>query len=230
MTPEEMLELARELRRVKRSTDHALVDAGCTLRRAKSEAGMESWPALVATCGLTPERVRMFIQLAGELEASVRAPAAALEVPTVVCGWCAHTRAGQGLPPKHLCGPAESARVVHDVCPECEAALDRRLDQLRKGSEGSPKQRSETLAVFHAEEWTQARTRLKAVLHFVDRARDEVLALADNENVGVRDGVMEEFEHLDKALGNVRRLSAEMVLISEREQYDQDALGTEPHP
>lgn len=228
--PERIPDLTQELKRVKRDTDLALVDAACTLRRARAQAGMERWPALVAKCGMRPDDVRLFIELGTQRLPVAEAAPTPRAHPTVICGWCAHARAKANLPPKHLGGPESAELVVHDVCAECLKALDERLADLRRGAEEAHGQRHEALAQYHAEQWAQARTCLSSVLHFVDQAKEHVSRLVDNENVALRDGAREELAHLEDALSALQRLAAEIVLISRGDDYDMDELGTEPAP
>jgi hypothetical protein len=225
MSPPDPNDISEELRRVKRDADLALVEASCALRRARAEADMEQWPALLATCGLTPDRVRLYLQLAGEVEPVERPPAPRpVERPRVECGWCAFSRTERGLLPKHLGGPKESAHVVHEMCPECREALDRRLARLQRGPEEPYDGDPEQLAIQHVEEWSTARARLRGVLHFIDRAKEELRGLDTNENVGLRDGASEQLERLTEALRSVQRIAAEMVLISQGAAYEVEDL------
>jgi hypothetical protein len=231
MTSEPTPDITEELRRVKRDADLALVEASVALRQARADADVEQWPALLATCGLTPERVRLYLQLAGEVEPVDRQPLPRpVERPRIECAWCAFARTEKGLPAKHLGGPKESEHVAHAMCDDCKRALDRRLARLQDGAEKPCDADAEELLIQHADEWVHARVRLRGVLLFIDRAREELRGLQASMNVALSDGACEQVERLNDSLRAVQRVAAEMVLISQGDAYEEEALDEEEDP
>ncbi len=203
----------------------AALGVGKALLRQKRRGDFQGWTALLASCGLTPDRAQQFMRLAEEPE--VAPPV--VDIPplrehlTVVCGWCAYPRAERGKAPKHISGPKEHARIAHGVCADCQRTVSRRLDRLRKKPEPHGCTKGE-LAAQHAEDWDRANARLRGAFHYIEQALAQVQALGQVENVAARDGVQEEVEALTEVLTNLSRLAAELVLVSEGDDYDDEAL------
>lgn len=220
MTRDPMIHLADEINRAYRDADRAARKAGKAVLRAHKQLGWRLNEWLANHCDLPPEAVPEFLRLA-ELADTQRAPLPLVDAQaTVVCGWCLHRRAELGRPPKHLSGPKEAPRVVHGACDECSAALDRRLAKLRGVKpEGPHGATEEALEAFQAVEWSLACQKLRSAFHHAEEALEAVRTLPI-ENLGVRNGVVEQRDYLIEVLQWLARLGSELVLMSQETDYD----------
>lgn len=248
MTPELPPEFVNEIRRACADAKEAAHGAGAALARARRLIGWQGWEEwLERTCGLSTSDARLLIESADEPDADEATPDAIRpflrEQATVVCGWCEHDRAAQGLPPRYVSGPEQSPRVVHGVCPDCERAFEERLARYREPpppdqdlppideEDERPDPRRPFAFVSHAEDLEKARGALQRAFFHVDQADDAVRALVGLRSLALKAGVQESAAELADVLDRLTRLAAELVLVSRGEDnWDTEPFEPGPRP
>lgn len=246
MTPALPPEIIDQIRRACRDASETARGAGKALARAQDLVGWEDWDEwLAATCGLSAEDAQLLMDRAEdsdldaiELPAAIPAP---VIQPTVICGWCERLRADQGLPPKHVSGPAQSLRVARGSCAECEESVDRVLARYRRAPPPDdllipidepddaalrePQGRPAPLP--HEEGWALARARLRQALFHMDQVTDAARALKQLAKIPGLSGLEDYVLEVGEVTERLTALTAEFVLLSQGEDYDDAAFGSE---
>ncbi len=217
MTRDSLPDQAKKINAAYCTADRAAREAGRALRKAKGQLGWQEWGEwLTQNCARVPQDAADHcMELAAERrKASNPRTIVPLNQPTVICGWCAHLRAGRGDPPKHVSGPKNGEHVVHGICTDCDKALSGRLEALRQVETKAHGHTAEALAAYHASDWSLACAKLKTAYLNVDQALKSVRELSHLENVVLRNLLGNVSEQAHEALEGLSRLTTELVLLA----------------
>jgi len=202
----------------------AAIETGRSLVRARRLLmRQDDWVAwLTGTCNLTTKTAKRYMDLAAKDEEGRKAspPPFPPSDVTVVCGWCLHARSEQDLPPKHLSGPRWAEHVRHGQCDECREAVEQTLKRFRQKDSLTLDATEEDLSAYRAVEWNLACSKLRSAFHHTDEAFDAMRTLSDFENLGLTHGVKEAIRKLVKIQDRLRKLTCELLLLSEGSFFD----------
>lgn len=219
--------LAKDINKAYEAADRNARKIGKTLRKAKGQLGWAEWGEWLAeNCPSLPEddADHCLILAAEKGDLSSVVPAGQ---PTVICGWCLHDRAGLGRPPKHVSGPKGGEHPNHGICAECDQALIRKLELLRKVppvAEGH--YTDELVASGHAADWSISCAKLKSAYLNVDQALESVRALENQvQNPALRGMLDKAGEQAREALEGLSLLTFELLLLGHEVDYDCDGFG-----
>ena len=214
--------LAKDINKAYETADREARKIGKALRKAKGQLGWAEWGAWLAeNCPSLPEDTADHSLILAAEKGDLKAVVPTGQ-PTVICGWCLHDRAGLGRPPKHVSGPKGGEHPVHGICAECDQALIRKLELLRKVPPVAEGHYSDELGMSgHAADWSISCAKLKSAYLYVDQALEAVRALDQVVgNPALRNMLNDAGKLARESLHGLSLLTFELLLLGHEVDYD----------
>lgn len=222
MKRDPLVQLAIEINHAHHRGANAAEEIGEALARAKELVGWRLWPEWVErNCVASPEAVAHY--LSGFESGTPPVPARVDQ--TVICGWCSFSRRERGLKAKILSGPEDGPRVVHGRCVECEQALEAKLSRFPRVEKWEYEGKEGLLDTFSSNEWNVACGTLEAAFFHADQVLEAARTLRELQgNPGLSSGVLGLSVELVTGFESLKRLAAELTLLSREEDPDVESL------